>query len=324
VGVVFIALLAAIAVFIAVTVFVLVVTSDSSGARKVESRLAQMDRKQEARPMENVLRTDTGTFPLLRWLASGNAWSERTERDLARAGWGLKVSEFVLLRVFLAAILAITAILLGGSGGGSVLLALLLGAAGFMLPALLLYFYRSRRQNAITKQLAETLSLISNSLRSGFAFTQAVELAAKQLEPPISEELARFLHDVSLGAPTDVALQEMAERTGSYDLDMMVATIVIQRSTGGNLSEILDNVAETIRERDRLQGEIRALTASQRFTGLILSVYPVLLGMLFFALAPDTWDVLITTELGRILLVAAGVLQVMGMVTIRRILRLEV
>ena len=193
-----------------------------------------------------------------------------------------------------------------------------------MLPSVLLRYYRSRRQKAINAQLAEMLSLLSNSLRSGFAFTQAVELAAKQMGPPITEELERFLHDISLGAPTDVALQQMADRTGSYDLDMMVSSIMIQRNTGGNLSEILDNVADTIRERERLLGEIRALTSSQRFTGLVLSVYPIFLGALFFALAPGTWKILFYSELGRILLISAGVLQVMGMVTIRRILALEV
>ncbi len=116
----------------------------------------------------------------------------------------------------------------------------------------------------------------------------------------------------------------MADRTGSYDLDMMVSSIMIQRNTGGNLSEILENVADTIRERDRLQGEIRALTSSQRFTGLVLSIYPLFLGALFFALAPETWKVLFESELGRILLISAAALQVMGMITIRRILALEV
>ncbi|HUF07875.1 MAG TPA: type II secretion system F family protein [Rhodothermales bacterium] len=255
---------------------------------------------------------------------SGNAWSERTARDLAQAGWGLKVSEYFLIRLFAAVGLGFGSLLLMGTGAGSVLVALVLGGVGFMLPALVLHYYRSKRQRAITAQLAEMLSLLSNSLRSGFAFTQSVELAVKQLDAPITDELARFLHDISLGAPTDAALQAMADRSGSYDLDMMVSSIMIQRNTGGNLSEILDNVADTIRERERLQGEIRALTSSQRFTGMVLSVYPIALGLLFFALAPETWKILFESELGRILLVSAAGLQIMGMVTIRRILALEV
>ncbi len=275
-------------------------------------------------PVENVLRTDTGTFPLLRGVVSGNAWSERVAMDLGQAGWNLKVSEYLLIRLCLGGVLAAATVLLAKPSGAGLLVAALMGGAGFMLPSLLLRYYRARRQNLISKQLGETLTLISNSLRSGFALTQSVELAAKQVQPPIAEELERFLNDVSLGAPTDVALQRMADRTGNYDLDMMVSTIVIQRATGGNLSEILDNVAETIRERDRLQGEIRALTSSQRFTGLVLSLYPIVLFLLFFTMAPGIWKVLFEDEFGRVLLAIAGTLQIMGMVTIRRILQLEV
>lgn len=317
------AIIASALVFVAVAALILAVTSISP-AKRVEARLSRLDRTKESTPVENVLRTDTGTFPLLRGLATGNAWSARTAQDLARAGWGLKVSEYLLIRIFAAAALTLGALLLGSGGPVGVFIAIILGGVGFMLPAVLLNYYRSRRQRAIKGQLGEMLSLLSNALRSGFAFTQAVELAAKQLGPPITQELERFLHDISLGAPTDVALQQMADRTGSYDLDMMVSSIMIQRNTGGNLSEILDNVTDTIRERERLQGEIRALTSSQRFTGLVLSVYPIFLGALFFALAPGTWKVLFEAELGRILLISAAALQVMGMITMRRILALEV
>lgn len=317
------AIIAAVAVFVAVFGLVLALTANP-GARLVENRLGKISGQKELAPVENVLRNDSGTFPLLRRLVTGNAWSERTARDLAQAGWNLKVSEFLLIRLCLAGIAAALTVLLLHASGAGIFIAVGVAVAGFMLPALVLQYYRARRQNLITKQLAETLALISNSLRSGFAFTQAVELAAKQIEAPMAEELERFLHDVSLGAPTDVALQRLAERSGSYDLDLMASTIIIQRNTGGNLSEILDNVAETIRERERLQGEIRALTSSQRFTGLVLSLYPVFLCALFFLLAPGIWKVLIEEDLGRILLVIAGTLQVMGMITIRRILKLEV
>jgi len=151
-----------------------------------------------------------------------------------------------------------------------------------------------------------------------------MELAAMQVADPIKGELEQYLSDTSLGAPSDEALERMAERVGSYDMDMLVSTILIQRTTGGNLSEILDNVAETIRERERLYGEIRALTASQRFAGFILSIYPMLLLLLFTALAPDIWTILFTDPTGRIVLAVAATLQVIGIITIRRLLRLEV
>ena len=122
----------------------------------------------------------------------------------------------------------------------------------------------------------------------------------------------------------DAALQSMADRSGSTDFEMMVSSVLIQRTIGGNLSELLDRVAETVKERERLQGEIRSLTASQRFTGLILSIYPIVLGLLFFVIAPDVWKVLVTEEAGRLMLALAAVLQVIGIIAIRRVLTLEV
>jgi tight adherence protein B len=317
------AVLAAAAVFIAVSSLLVAVMGQSSG-RTIERRLGNLRRTSNERPVESVLRTDSGTFPLLRRLATGTDWSERAARDLAQAGWTLKVSEYLLIRIVAAAAAGGITFLLASGGGLGLVMTIGLGVAGFEAPALVLAYYRSKRQQKINSQIAETLSLISNSLRSGFAFIQAVELAAKQIEPPMSTELQRLLRDISLGSPADVALQQLAERTGSYDLDMMVSTILIQRNTGGNLSEILDNVAETVRERERLQGEIRSLTASQRFTGRVLSLYPVALGLLFFALIPDVWSVLLEEEFGRVLLAAALVLQIIGAMTINRILKLDV
>lgn len=315
------AVVAALLAFIAVGGAIAVLTNGVGGT--LERRLSNLGKVEEKQAIGNVLRSDTGTFPFLRGIVSGG-WSQRARQDLAQAGVALKVSEYLLLRLAIAAILAVVAFLVLGSSALAFILALPVFIIGYMLPAWYMALRRSRRIEKIDFQLPEGLALVSNSLRSGFAFTQAVELACKQIEPPLVQELNQFLRDTSLGQPTDEALQEMVERSGSYDLEMMVSAILIQRTAGGNLSEVLDNVAGTIRERQRLQGEIRALTASQRLTGLVLSVYPVALGLLLVALAPSIYKVLVTEEAGRVLLVIALILQIMGVVTIRRILRLEV
>ena len=117
-----------------------------------------------------------------------------------------------------------------------------------MLPMFWVRMRKARRQAKITSQLVETLHLLANALRSGFAFNQAIEAAAKQMDPPIQDELNYFLRDTSLGARPDDALAAMVVRSGSLDLEMLVTTLLVQRTTGGNLSEVLDNVAETIRE----------------------------------------------------------------------------
>ncbi len=316
-------IVAALLVFVAVTALVLALVSGNRD-RAAESRLDRLSKPREARtPGSNVLKRDSGTFAFLGRLVSGD-WSERAAKDLAQAGMSLKVSEFLMMRLLSAGGFAVLIILFAPGATLGILLAIAAGVLGFMLPAWLVAFRRAGRQKKLNEQLPEMLALISNSLRSGFAFTQAVDLAAEQLEPPISEELKLVQRDTTLGAPMDAALESMADRSGSADFEMMVSSVLIQRTIGGNLSEILDRVADTVKERERLQGEIRSLTASQRFTGLVLSVYPIALGLLFFALAPDTWEVLVTEEAGRIMLALAAVLQVIGIVVIRRILTLEV
>ena len=315
-------LIAALLVFVAVTALVLALVSGNRD-RAEESRLARLSNQPKEKSVDTVLKRDSGTFPFLRRLVSGS-WSDRAAGDLARAGMSLKVSEFLMIRLLSASGFALLVVLFAPGATLGVLLAIVAGLVGFMLPAWFVGIRRSRRQDKLNDQLPEMLALISNSLRSGFAFSQAIDLAADRLEPPIREELMLVQRDTKLGESMDNALQSMATRSGGYDFEMMVSSVLIQRSIGGNLSEILDRVAETVKERKRLQREIRSLTASQRFTGLVLSIYPIALGLLFFALAPDTWKVLVTEEAGRIMLALAAVLQVIGIIAIRRILTLEV
>jgi len=319
--------LAAAFVFIAVTAFTLMLLRSGSRAHLAEQRIqalahAPIEADLEAR---GLLTRSGSTFPFLRHLTVGDGgWATQTALDLQRAGLTLRVSEYLLIRLLLGVVAAVVIFLaLSGSPIG-IPIGLGIGLVVFWLPTLFLKSLVSRRQNALSGQLVETLQLISNALRSGFAFTQAIELASKQIDPPMQDELNYFLRDNSLGAPVEDSLKAMVERSGSLDLDMMVTTILVQRTTGGNLSEILDNVAETIRERFRLKGEMRALTASQRLTGLILSIYPLLLLGLFFVIAPSVMKVLVTEEIGIILLVIALTLQAIGAFTIRRITNLEV
>ena len=319
-------LLAAVAVFLAVCSLALAIFS-ATPSSQVERRLGGLRQVSVGRneiDASGILRTSGSTFPFLRALLSGSAWADRASGDLLKAGLALKVSEYFLMRAVLAFLCAILVFLLSGGSGLGLLLGIGAAAIGFLIPGWYVGILKGRRIQKINSQLADALQLISNALRSGFAFTQAVELAAKQVQPPMQDELNQYLQDSALGARSEDALLALNERTGSYDVEMMVTTIIVQRTTGGNLSEILDNVAETIRERERLQGEIRALTASQRLTGVILSLYPPVLGLFMLGLVPDLMKVMFEESLGRVLLVIALVLQVLGAIAISRILRLDV
>ena len=317
-------LFAAVAIFVAVVSLALFMFMRVPGRRSVEQRIGTLaTAPSQSVDADGVLRRETGTFGFMRPVSNSN-WAERAAVDLQRAGLSLKVSEYFLLRLLLGALLGVLSFLIIGNSVWGILLAVLFAFLGFMIPAWYAANLKGRRINTINAQLVEALGLIANSLRSGFAFTQSVEMAIKQLQSPIKDEFERFLQDVQLGAKQEEALLNMVTRTGSYDVEMMVTTILVQKTTGGNLSEILDNVAETIRERERLHGEIRSLTSSQRLSGIILSIYPLFLFAIFTLIAYDLMSVLWTTDAGRVLLALAAVLQIMGFITIRRILRLDV
>lgn len=317
---------AALFVFLAVTGAALGVFRPVPVSRAAERRLDASRRPPARQGLDpgDVLRRGSSSLPPLRSLLSNSAWSERAAMDLQQAGLRLKVSEYLLLRLIVAAAAGLLAVLVIRGAGVGLFLTVPFAAIGFMLPAWYVRFRKEQRANTISQQLVETLQLVSNALRSGFAFTQALELAAKQMAPPIQDELSHFLRDNALGASTDEALRAMVQRAGSYDLDMAVTSILVQRTTGGNLAEILDNVAETMRERERIRAEIRGLTAHQRLTGTILSVYPAALALLLFAIHPTLMSVLWTDALGRIVLAIGGGLQLLGVFLIRRILAIDI
>jgi tight adherence protein B len=271
-----------------------------------------------------LLRRSNSAIPALRRVLDTSTWADRAALDLERAHLSLRVGEYLMLRIFTAALLFAVPVLVARGNIVGLAVAIPLALAGFMLPAWYVALKRHRRLRAIDRQLVEGLTQIANSIRAGFAMLQAIDAAAQRLQPPLSEEFSRLVADVRLGASLEDALAAMGARVGSYDLDMVITAILIQRSTGGNLSEVLDNVAETIRERDRIRGEIRVLTAQQRFAAWVLSLWPVALAGIFFLLNPDLMSNLWTEPAGIVLLIIAAVLQVLGFFTIRRVVAIEI
>ena len=187
-------------------------------------------------------------------------------RDIARADLKLKPGEFI--GIWLGAIVGVPALFLFLSLMLAPLgspLGLLAGAAiGAWIPRFWLGHRRAARLNAFNKQLPDTITLIANALRAGSSFLQAIEMVVREAQPPVTVEFGRVVREVNLGLAFDVALENMVRRVRSDDLELMATAITIQHQVGGNLAEILDSIAFTIRERVRIKGEIRTLTAQQR------------------------------------------------------------
>ncbi|MEX0787138.1 MAG: type II secretion system F family protein [Dehalococcoidia bacterium] len=257
-------------------------------------------------------------------LLGHGSWAQSTARELQQADIQLRVGEYLLIRLLAALGLFVLPVLLLQAHPAAIVIGVGGIGAGFFLPALYVKAARRRRLGRIERQLLEFLPALAASLRSGFAFQPAVEVSLQQTGAPLADELGLMLKDVQLGAPTQTALQDMGERIGSTDLDMVITAILVQRTTGGNLPEILDSTAEALRERERIQGDIQTFTAQQRMTGIILSVYPVAVGLVLLAIMPSVWSKLFTEPAGQVQLAIAFTLQVLGFVAMRRALRVEV
>jgi tight adherence protein B len=254
-------------------------------------------------------------------------------REIARADLKLKVSEYLFIWAGTTVGLPIVMLVLSlGAPGLRNPLILLIGMfIGFMLPRFWLGRRKSGRIGAFNKQLPDTITLIANALRAGSSFLQAIELVVRESRPPIATEFGRVIREVNLGLSFDVALENMVRRVKSDDLELMATAIAIQHTVGGNLAEILDSIAFTIRERVRIQGEIRTLTAQQRLSGYVVGFLPIGLAGFLFIAAPKFMDPmfdprisLIGLPAGVIILMIGGFAMFMGFMFIRKIVDIEV
>ena len=254
-------------------------------------------------------------------------------RDIARADLKLKPGEFIGLWLgsivgtpFIFAILGLAFPLLRSPLG------LLAGALlGAWLPRWWLGHRRSSRLNAFNKQLPDTITLIANALRAGSSFLQAIEMVVREAMPPVTVEFGRVVREVNLGLAFDVALENMVRRVRSDDLELMATAITIQHQVGGNLAEILDSIAFTIRERVRIKGEIRTLTAQQRMSGYVVAFLPIGLVGVLFVIAPKFMEPMfmnppgiMNLPAGLIILIFAGIMMFIGFMLIRAIVAIEV
>lgn len=257
-------------------------------------------------------------------LLAGKEWARNVAEELDRADVNLRVGEYVTIRLALAFFFMAVAVVLMGTDAVGIAAGAVVAVVGYMLPRLWVARRKRAKLDKLNGQLEETLTLVSNSLKAGFGLLQSLELAAQQMEHPISTEFRRLLHDINVGSTTEQALVDLSSRVGSYDLDIVVTAILIQRTVGGNLAEVLDTVGHTMRERARIKGEIQTMTAQQRMTGYILGALPLAIAGILFLVARDYMTPLITTVPGLVILVLAGVWELMGILLMRKILSIEV
>lgn len=243
----------------------------------------------------------------------------RVETKLVQADVPLRPPEALFFAI--AGVLVVVA---GSALMLNVPMAIAAGVLAVLAPSFMLEHRRKRRLRRFERQLPDVLNLLSGSMRAGFSFTQGLEVVADEATEPSRRELQRVFTESRLGRPVEDALEDAAQRMHSIDLLWAVMAIRIQREVGGNLAELLDTVARTMTERERLKSEILSLTAEGRLSGWVLGVFPPAFGGVLFLIQPDYMKVLFQDSLGIVAVVASAIMAGFGFLWLRRIMAIEV
>lgn len=198
------------------------------------------------------------------------------------------------------------------------------GVIGFMLPDVFVNRIIRKRSLKLNGQLPEALNVISNGLRAGLSFSQAVSIAGKDLDSPIGDEFTKIIRDNTLGKSMEDSLEDFSNRTNDEDVDMFVTAMIIQRQVGGNLSEVLDIISNTIRERVRIKGEVNTLTAQSRLSAVIISFLPVGIALVLSIMNPTYIGQLFDNAIGLVMVGAAVFMMLIGIFILSRLVKLEV
>jgi tight adherence protein B len=292
---------------------------ESLGARMQRYAGGQQTAAPEAKKERKKSRREIDPFATLSGDVQDKRFSSRVQRDLARADLRLRVAEYYYIR--LGAALGLAAVLLLLRDPLSALVGALLG---YFLPRMWVGRRIGSRLNSFNKQLPDTIVLLSNSLRAGSSFLQSIELVSRESPAPMGPEMGRVVREVNLGLSMEEALSNLVRRIKSDDLDLMVTAIGVQQQVGGNLAEILDTIAFTIRERVRIKGEIRTLTAQGRYSGYLVAFLPIGIMITLNLINPEFMQPLFTELIGQILLVVGGIMMLIGFFAIQKITDIKV
>jgi len=240
------------------------------------------------------------------------------DRDLDRAGVELRPGEFIIIHATVVVISVIAGLVFGGAMG-----ALVLGSLGAVAPRMVLGLIISRRREAFADQLAGTLQIIAGTLRSGYGLAQAMATVAAESPTPTSAEFGRVVVENRLGRSVEDAMRAMSERLENEDLEWVVEAIEIQHEVGGNLAEVLDTVTGTIRDRNNIRRQVKALSAEGKISAIILIALPFAVAALIAVVTPDYLTELFTTTVGKIMLGFAAFMMFLGTIWIKKLVKVD-
>lgn len=244
----------------------------------------------------------------------------RIELLMQQADWPIRGTEFEAILLLWGGLVGLITFLVTLKGAMFFAGAL----AGILMGLALLGLRIRRRRKKFTNQLGDMLTMVANALRAGFSFMQAFELISREMDAPMGREVQLVVNEVNLGNTLESALDNMQRRVASPDFELVVTAVLIQRQVGGDLASILDTISETIAERVRMRREVMALTAQGRASGWVLAAIPVGLFIILYMMSPSYLSPLLDTDIGRMCVVGAFILEVIGFFVIQRIVDINI
>lgn len=309
-----------IAILAAITVYLLILSFNSPSLKKsvkdrigkylVSKSIAEIEDQVFKEKLEKLKVNKNKKFQIA---------SKEFKDYLGMSGIKLRASEFIYLWI------AITfgPMLIILLSGGRVVSGIAAAIIGFAVPPFLVKRAQKKRQNEFNKQLAESLVIMSNCIKAGFSFQQAMESIANDMQPPISSVFGKVVREVNFGVSKNEALRHMTESMKNDDLSLLVSAVMTSDQVGGNLSEVLDIISHTIKDRIRIKQEIRVLTAQGRMSGMVIGLLPVFMLLLLMLINPGYFSSFFTHYLGKLMIAASVFLESIGFLIINKIVNIE-
>lgn len=299
----------------------------TEGRRKIEKRVNKIADKKSGLTLQIQEKKKKRKSSLLKMAMGGNGKQSVQKKKLMDAIFNeliladimMKPEEFCVIWLLLTFVPAGLAALFKAGMMPSATLAVV-GAAA---PIIFIKIKKGKRIKSFESQLGDTLIMICNGLRSGFSFQQTMENVANDMPAPVGIEFGRVCNEIRYGATMEEALNNIVDRVKSPDLMLVVSAVLIQRTTGGNLSEILTTISKTIRDRIKIKGEINAVTAQGRMSGMIIGALPICIAAVLMVVNPDYMTTFFTTSVGNIMLAVCVVMEILGFFAIRKVVTIE-
>ena len=312
-----IAIILGVVFLIAIVLLIVGLTGRPAGQGLVERRLGRQKRKSEEE-QERVI-GEIGVSAAVDRAVAGRGFAENLAIQIAQADLKWTVGEFLVLTLLIAVVLALLFYVIKRYVFIPVGI-----VAAFIGPRLYLGIRKNARLKAFDDQLGDALNLIVNSLRAGYSTSQALETISQEMPSPIADEFGRVVLELQLGVPFDTAMSNLLRRMPSPDMDLVITAMSVQREVGGNLAEVLDAITFTIRERVRIKGEIKVLTAQGRITGVLITGLPFILGGVIYMINPEFMGGMIEDPCGWIMIGIALFLLVIGYISVSKITNIEI